>query len=122
ESAVYSTLQAGPEFARWRTKKTSTEYTRAAPDVDDAPAVAVERDGDRLHVTLMRPHVHNAFNTDMRDGLVEALMLADADASVTAVVVDGAGPSFCSGGDLTEFATLPDPARAHLIRLTRSAA
>jgi enoyl-CoA hydratase/carnithine racemase len=38
------------------------------------------------------------------------------------VLLDGAGPSFCSGGDLREFGTLPDPATAHLTRLTRSPA
>ena len=31
----------------------------------------------------------------------------------------GEGPSFCSGGDLDEFGTLPDPATAHAIRSTR---
>jgi enoyl-CoA hydratase/carnithine racemase len=45
-----------------------------------------------------------------------------ADPSIERVVLDGAGPSFCSGGDLAEFGTLPDPATAHLIRLTRSPA
>ena len=34
----------------------------------------------------------------------------------------GEGPSFCSGGDLDEFGTRPDPGTAHLVRLTRSAA
>ena len=32
------------------------------------------------------------------------------------------GPDFCSGGDLNEFGTLTDPATAHLVRTTRSAA
>jgi len=36
--------------------------------------------------------------------------------------VRGAGPSFCSGGDLDEFGSRPDPGTAHLIRLSRSAA
>jgi enoyl-CoA hydratase len=35
-------------------------------------------------------------------------------------VLSGRGPSFCSGGDLDEFGTLPDPASAHAIRSTRS--
>src|SRR5262249_51711819 len=34
----------------------------------------------------------------------------------------GNGPSFCSGGDLDEFGTRPDPATAHRTRLTRSPA
>src|SRR5262249_13882573 len=36
--------------------------------------------------------------------------------------LSGAGPSFCSGGDLTEFGSLADPVNAHLVRMTRSVA
>jgi enoyl-CoA hydratase/carnithine racemase len=36
-------------------------------------------------------------------------------------VLRGAGPSFCSGGDLDEFGTAPDVSTAHLIRTSRSA-
>ncbi|MDQ1499241.1 MAG: hypothetical protein QOI86_2581, partial [Actinomycetota bacterium] len=75
-----------------------------------------------LRVTLSRPERHNAVNMALRDQLVEALLVACADPTIERVVLDGAGPSFCSGGDLTEFGTLPDPATAHLVRLTRSPA
>ena len=44
------------------------------------------------------------------------------DPSIRRVVITGAGPSFCSGGDLDEFGTLPDPATAHAIRSTRNPA
>jgi enoyl-CoA hydratase/carnithine racemase len=44
------------------------------------------------------------------------------DDSVQAVSLTGAGPSFCSGGDLAEFGARADPTAAHLIRLTRSPA
>jgi enoyl-CoA hydratase/carnithine racemase len=56
----------------------------------------------------------------MRDELLEALMVAAADPSIS-VVLDGEGPSFCSGGDLDEFGSRPDPATAHVVRLQRSA-
>jgi hypothetical protein len=118
ESAVYSMLQAGPEFAAWRAGRPApapgSETGRRDP-------VEVVRDGERLTITLSRPAVHNAFNTAMRDALVEALAAGAADPSLT-VVLTGAGPSFCSGGDLSEFGTTPDPATAHLVRLTRSPA
>jgi enoyl-CoA hydratase/carnithine racemase len=58
----------------------------------------------------------------MRDALIEALDLAIFDTSVSRVELHGAGPSFCSGGDLDEFGTTPDPATAHLIRMERSVA
>jgi enoyl-CoA hydratase/carnithine racemase len=37
-------------------------------------------------------------------------------------VITGAGPSFCSGGDLDEFGTATSPVAAHLIRTGRSVA
>ena len=58
----------------------------------------------------------------MRDGLVAALQLAHADPSVETVELRGAGRSFCSGGDLSEFGTAPDPATAHAVRVAAGAA
>ena len=116
ESAAYSMLQAGPEFAAWRGGRPV-----AAPGSESDPAVRVTREGDRLTVTLSRPARHNALNTAMRDALAEALSAGLADATAT-VVLEGDGPSFCSGGDLDQFGSAPDPATAHLIRLTRSPA
>lgn len=114
ESAVYSMLQAGPEFAAWRARH------HAAPGDDGrGPAVRVQRHGDVLHVTLARPARHNALNAAMRDELYEALLVAQADPAIS-VLLDGDGPSFCSGGDLGEFGHRPDPASAHLVRLERS--
>ena len=115
ESAVYSTLQAGPEFAAWRAA--TPVHSRADTD---HPTVRVERTGDQLLVALSRPEVHNAFSTRMRDELLAALELAAADPSISDVVLTGDGPSFCSGGDLDEFGSRPDPATAHLVRLARS--
>lgn len=116
ESATYSALQAGPEFASWL----ASRRRRARPP-DERPAVRVERFGDRLVVTLDRPHVRNAFDARMRDELLDGLAVAAADESITDVVLAGEGPSFCSGGDLDEFGTFADPASAHLLRLARSA-
>ncbi len=117
ESSAYSMLQSGPEFARWRAAAQAYETPAAAAGV--APPVVVERTGDRLHLTLNRPGRHNAVNADMREQLVAALLVACADPTVGSVILDGAGPSFCSGGDLAEFGTRPDPVTAHLVRLTR---
>ena len=117
ESTVYSMLQGGPEFSAWR-----QGYSVRPRLSEIGPAVRMERTGDRLHLTLSRPHVHNAFSRRLRDELADALTLVAADDSLESVLLDGAGPSFCSGGDLTEFGTFPDPVRAHLIRLTRSPA
>jgi len=115
ESAAYSTLQGGPELAAWRAAHPIRARERAA----NAP-VRTERDGARLTVVLDRPHVRNALDRAMRDALLEAFALVAADATIAEVVVRGEGPSFCSGGDLDEFATFDDPASAHLVRLSAS--
>ena len=114
ESAVYSTLQAGPEFARWRVGR-PVRVGRAGGD-----PVRLERAGPVLTVTLDRPEVRNALNAAMRDALVDAFRLVAADPSISAVHLRGDGPDFCSGGDLDEFGTFPDPATAHLVRLQQS--
>ena len=115
ESAAYSVLQAGAEFEEWRANRPKRE-NRPEP----GPAVKVVRQGHRLELVLNRPHVRNALNRALRDGLLEGLALAAADPSLTEVVLRGEGPSFCSGGDLDEFGTFTDPAGAHVVRLATS--
>lgn len=78
------------------------------------------RDGDRLDITLTRPHVRNALDTAMRDALVDAFRLVALDDTITDVHLRGAGSAFCAGGDLDEFGSFPDPATAHTVRLTQS--
>ncbi len=117
ESLTYAMLQAGPEHRRWLAGR--RRRTRRAPT---RPAVRIERRGDELWVMLDRPEVHNAFGAAMRDGLVEALQLAVLDPTLRTVHLTGAGPSFCSGGDLDEFGSVPDPATAHAVRMAAGAA
>ena len=116
ESLAYSMLLAAPEFERWLEARGPMARK---PDPDDP--VLLDRIGDILHVTLNRPHVHNAYSAALRDGLVDGLDLAAADRTISDVIVRGNGPSFCSGGDLSEFGTTRDVALAHAIRTTRSA-
>ncbi len=117
ESLVYSTLQAGPEFRAW-----ITAHERRAGEPSHEPAVLATREGALLALRLNRPEKRNAFSAAMRDGLCEALRLALADGEIERIELSGAGAAFCSGGDLDEFGTLPDPATAHAIRSTRNAA
>jgi enoyl-CoA hydratase/carnithine racemase len=82
----------------------------------------VERAGHALRLTLDRPERRNAYSAELRDALCEALVLAVRDPSIEAIRLEGAGPCFSAGGDLGEFGLHPDPATAHAIRTTRSAA
>jgi 2-(1,2-epoxy-1,2-dihydrophenyl)acetyl-CoA isomerase len=68
--------------------------------------VETSRDGAVLTITLNRPDVLNAFNSDMHRGLAAALKDA-RDGGVRAVVLTGAGRGFCVGQDLTEFREAP---------------
>jgi enoyl-CoA hydratase/carnithine racemase len=118
ESAVYSMLQAGPEFAAWR----AASPPRSRPCPDDGARVRVERADSLLRVTLTRPDRRNALDAAMRDELADAFGIALADPAITRVELRGDGPSFCAGGDLDEFGSRADPASAHVIRLQRSLA
>src|SRR5919106_3888874 len=53
-----------------------------------------------LTIALNRPDRLNAFTGTMARELIEAFDQADADDSVRAVVVTGAGRGFCAGADL----------------------
>ena len=117
ESLAYSMLLAGSEFARWR----SSRPVRPIPDPTE-PSVLLARSDDLLVITLNRPERRNAYGITVRDGLIEGLDLALADETIARVIVRGNGAAFCSGGDLDEFGSSPDPVTAHLIRLDRSAA
>jgi len=51
-------------------------------------------------LTLNRPDKHNALNARMIAELTEAAAELAADAAIRAVILTGAGTSFCAGGDL----------------------
>jgi enoyl-CoA hydratase/carnithine racemase len=57
-------------------------------------------------VTLSRPDKHNALDGPMFEGIVGAAAEVSARDDVRAVVLHGAGPSFCSGLDVSAFASL----------------
>jgi len=71
-----------------------------------------ERRGHAAVITLDRAELLNAWDAAMRDELVEALELAEADREVRAIVLTGAGDrAFSAGQDLNETVDF-DPDRA----------
>lgn len=70
------------------------------------PVLLVEDRGAVRVLTLNRPEKRNALNTELTQMLLDALRGADADESVGAVVLAGAGQGFCAGADLAEFKDL----------------
>lgn len=57
-----------------------------------------------LTITMNRPDRRNALNAEMVTGLIEAARRAVADHDVRAVLLRGAGGTFCVGGDVKAMA------------------
>ncbi|MEU8251028.1 enoyl-CoA hydratase-related protein [Nonomuraea sp. NPDC048916] len=75
--------------------------------------VLVERAGSVTIVTINRPEAYNALNAEVLSRLHAAVLDADADPAVRAVVVTGSGEkAFCAGADLKELAGMSAD-RAH---------
>lgn len=69
----------------------------------DQPSLIVERDGAVLILTMNRPERRNALTPDMLVRFADAWDFADADDSIRAVIVTGAGDvAYCAGGDLND--------------------
>lgn len=73
----------------------------------------IERRKSAVLATFNRPQAKNALNAAIVEGLFALCGDLAADSSARALVLRGAGGSFCAGGDIKEFAgqmTAPDPA------------
>ena len=69
-----------------------------------AEPLAVETDGHVRVLTLDRPEARNALSGDLVRALYDALIEADEDDEVRAIVLTGRDPAFCAGVDLKEAA------------------
>jgi enoyl-CoA hydratase/carnithine racemase len=76
------------------------------------PVLVVEDRGAVRILTMNRPEKRNALNSELTQGLLNALRATDREESVGCVVLTGAGPGFCAGADLSEFKGLQDPQAA----------
>ncbi|MDB6103468.1 MAG: enoyl-CoA hydratase [Gammaproteobacteria bacterium] len=62
---------------------------------------------------LNRPEKRNAITFAMYDTLWDAVVRAEADDSVRAILLSGAGASFTAGNDLTDFVSRPPSGAEH---------
>src|SRR4029078_5636957 len=78
----------------------------------------IERDGGVATVTVNRPKVLNALNTQTLDELRRAILELKHDEAVRVVILTGAGEkSFIAGADINELATqTPVTGREHAVR------
>ena len=73
-----------------------------------AERVAVDLSDHVATVTLSRPDKHNALDQAMFDAIIAAAEQVASTPGVRAVVLHGAGPSFCSGIDLASLLSAAD--------------
>lgn len=73
--------------------------------VDDGPMELTQITYDVVEriatITLDRPQARNAYTSTMADEIAAALVVADRDEDVRAVILTGAGGDFCVGADLS---------------------
>ena len=88
---------------------TMTDSPSSISSANHASSVLYETRGAVALVTLNRPQALNSFTRQMHHDLWTALDLAEADSTIRALVITGAGRGFCAGADLSEFDFAPGP-------------
>ena len=63
----------------------------------------IEVDGELGILTLNRPEAFNAMSPKMLEELMAAMAWLADEAPIRALIITGAGPAFCAGGDITWF-------------------
>jgi enoyl-CoA hydratase len=68
-------------------------------------AVETTEDAGVLVITLNRPEARNAVNSELAQGVADALDRLDAEPELRVGILTGAGGTFCAGMDLKAFVT-----------------
>ncbi|MFI0419200.1 enoyl-CoA hydratase/isomerase family protein [Spongiactinospora sp. 9N601] len=76
---------------------------------DNAEVLLCRTDGRVRVITLNRPRVRNALNSELMRRFHQAVDDAVADPDVGAIVITGSGPAFSSGQDLKDAGSGPRP-------------
>ncbi|HZZ51450.1 MAG TPA: enoyl-CoA hydratase [Pseudonocardia sp.] len=89
--------------------------------MSDHGAVKVEQAGKLARIVFNRPQAFNALNSALAAELKDALLRIEADDTVRALVITGAGKAFCAGGDLHAFAEAGPKVRRAIGEILESA-
>jgi len=84
--------------------------------------IQTRREDGVEHLVLNRPEVRNALNEEVIAQVTNWARVIAAETDVIAVVISGAGPSFCSGADLAWMTKMAGYTRDENIRDARAAA
>ena len=77
--------------------------------MSDIPPVLLSVDARGIAtVTLNRPHIGNAYNAALLQGLVDGMQRLAADPTIRAVVIRGAGKHFAAGADINWLAEVAE--------------
>lgn len=82
----------------------------------------IATEGSIRFLTLNRPEKRNALNEELISALKDALREADADDSLRAIVINGAGKDFCSGADLASLQKIAESSYEENLEDARSLA
>jgi enoyl-CoA hydratase len=94
----------------WRYVIANPALAGAAPTAQSATAggrstfeqLLYEQDGPLVRITLNRPERRNALSMQLSEELVAAFELVQRSETAKALVIQGAGDTFCAGDDITE--------------------
>ena len=81
--------------------------------------ILISDNGPVRTITLNRPAVRNAIDIPLRLDLAAAIADADRDTGVRAIVLTGAGPMFCSGGDIATMQQTTEDAAVERVQLAQ---
>jgi methylglutaconyl-CoA hydratase len=90
--------------------------------MSEPQTIHVRRLANVDYVTLNRPEVRNAFDEHLIEEVTAWAERARTDRALRAVVIDGAGPSFCAGADLGWMAKMAGYTQEENLRDARAAA
>ena len=97
-----------PGRKRTTTKAAATTTPTTTKSGGPYEFIIVRRNGPACEIELNRPDKLNAINQDMAGEIADALVEAEMDRSVVAIILCGNERSFCAGADLGGMSSAPE--------------